>query len=290
MTRRKRFGEILIDAGVIDEESLNKALLTQKEEPGKALGEVLEEMGIVSQKDIAVALSRQFGYRTVSGIARHSFSKDLLKLIPETEALKKSIFPLKMEEKTLYLAMVNPLDIGALDSISFRTGLRIVPCVTTSFEIQEAVRQHYLGEEHLQEKLLGGGRWSVLVVDDHELVRAAVAAALRREDCDVTEAINGTEGLKVALKTLPHLIVADILMPQMDGHQMLRNLRGNPATCDIPVIAFSAKSTPEDEARALDMGYFDFIPKPINQVRLVARVKRTLRFVYEKKGNQKVYY
>ncbi len=285
MVKRKKFGEILIEAGVINEETLQKALQRQRG-TGKALGEILEVMGIVSQKDIAVALARQFGYRTVSGIARHPFSNDLLKLVPEAEALKQFIFPLKVEERTLYLAMVNPLDMATLDSIAFRTGLRIVPCVTTSVEIQEAIRTHYSpeGTPLSQEQMIPGGRCSVLVVDDHEIVRGAVAAAIRREGCDVLEAANGAEGLKIALQKIPHLIVTDILMPQMDGYQMFRGLQSNPSTRNIPVIAFSSKSTPEEEAKVLEMGFYDFVAKPINQIRLMARVRRVMKLVQEKQG------
>jgi CheY-like chemotaxis protein len=291
MSKRKRFGEILIEAGVIEEEALHRALQKQKG-TRKPLGEVLEEMGIVSQNVIAAALGRQFGFQTVRGIAGKAFSDELLQLIPEAEALKKLIFPLRVADRSLHLAMVNPLDMSTLDSLSFRTGLRIVPCVTTSAEIYQAVQRHYLEKEILEaeEKIFGGGKWSVLVVDDHELVRGAVAAALRREDCDVKEAINGAEGLKLAIQDPPHLIVADILMPRMDGYQMFRSLQSNPATRNVPVIAFSAKSSPEEEAKVLAMGYFDFIAKPINQVRLVARVKRALRLVYEKNGNQKIHF
>jgi DNA-binding response OmpR family regulator len=66
----------------------------------------------------------------------------------------------------------------------------------------------------------------------------------------------------------------------MDGLEMFRALQNNVVTRDIPVIALSSKAAAEEEARLLDLGYFDFIAKPINQVRLAARVKRALRSVY----------
>jgi DNA-binding response OmpR family regulator len=66
----------------------------------------------------------------------------------------------------------------------------------------------------------------------------------------------------------------------MDGYAMFRALQANNSTRKIPVIALSSRSTAEEEAKLLDMGYFDFVPKPINPVRLVARVKRSLKMVY----------
>ena len=276
MSKRKRFGEILIEAGVLTESSLKRALERQRA-TGKRLGEVLEETGIVSEKDIAVVISRQFGFKTVSGIGRYTFPDSVLKLMDGETALKRLIFPLKTFERTLYLAMVNPLDMETLDSLSFRTGLRVIPCVTTPSEILEAVSRHYL-------KMPANGKrpdwWTVLVVEDQDLVRAAIIAALKRDGYHMQEAGNGAEGLKVALQKSPHLIISDMVMPRMDGYEMFRGLQGNATTRDIPVIALSAKSAPEEEAKLLDLGLFDFIPKPINPVRLTARVRRALRLVH----------
>ena len=285
MSKRKRFGEILIEAGIIDEPTLRKALEKQRGS-GRPLGNVLEEMGIVSEKDIASALARQFGFKTVSGIAKHDFPEDLLRQVSEEDALKRLIFPLKLVEKTLFLAMVNPLDMETIDNLAFRTRLRIVPCVTTPREIQEAVSRHYLKEVFGENKAeaQGDGWWTILVVDDQDLARAAIVAALRREGYILKEAANGAEGFKAAVQQPPHLIITDTVMPRMDGYELYRMLQNHPETRRVPVIALSSKSTPEEEAKVLDMGCFDFIAKPINPVRLTARVKRALRIVHGEKA------
>lgn len=70
-------------------------------------------------------------------------------------------------------------------------------------------------------------------------------------------------------------------MPRMDGIEMFKALQANGEIDDIPVIALTAKNSAEDEAELLDMGFYDFIAKPINPVRLAARVKRALK-QYEK--------
>lgn len=284
MSKRKRFGEILIEAGIIDEPTLGRALEKQRGS-GRPLGNVLEEMGIVSEKDIASALARQFGFKTVSGIAKHDFPEELLRQVSEEDALKRLIFPLKLVEKTLFLAMVNPLDMETIDNLAFRTRLRIIPCVTTPREIQEAVSRHYLKEVPAQNKAEAKGDewWTILVVDDQDLVRAAIVAALRREGYILKEAANGAEGFKAAVQQPPHLIITDTVMPRMDGYEMYRMLQSHPETRRVPVLALSSKSTPEEEAKILDMGYFDFIPKPINPVRLTARVKRALRIAHGEK-------
>lgn len=277
MAKRKRFGEILVDAKVVDEQQLDRALEKQKG-TGRRLGQILEQMGVVTERDIAATLARQFGYKTVANIARASFSSELLDLFDSDTAASKMVFPLKKEGKTLFLAMVNPLDMEVIDNLSFKNGLRVVPCVTTPSEIQSAVNRHYL--EILEQTPGPDTWWTILVVDDQALVRSAAVAALKQEGYNLLEAGNGAEGLKVILKEKPHLVISDTVMPHMDGYEMFRALQENLEIKHIPVIALSSKSTAEEEAKLLEMGYFDFIAKPINPARLVARIRHALRIIY----------
>ncbi|MCM2264233.1 MAG: response regulator [Desulfuromonadales bacterium] len=276
--RRKRFGEILVDAKVLNEDTLTRALERQRG-TGRRLGQVLEDMGVVTEKDIAAALARQFGFKTVANIARATFPPEVLALVGAEAAMSKLIFPLKQEASSLYLAMVNPLDMEVLDNLSFKSGLRIIPCVTTPTEIQAAVNQHYYKKvtSQAQEPDVW---WTILVVDDQELVRSAVLAALKREGFNLLEAENGADGVKVTVQQKPHLIVSDTVMPRMDGYEMFRALKGNLQTRHIPIIALSSKASAEEEAKLLEMGYYDFIAKPINPIRLVARVKHALKLIY----------
>lgn len=278
MQKRKKFGEILVEANVVSEDVLTRALERQRG-TGRRLGQVLEELGVVTEKDIAVVLARQFGFKTVANIARASFTPELLAFVGAEAALSKLIFPLKQEANSLYLAMVNPLDIEVIDNLSFRTGLRIIPCVTTPTEIQAAVNRHYYDKTENQVKEADAW-WTILVVDDQELVRSAIVAALKRQGYNLLEAENGADGVKLAVQQKPHLIISDTVMPRMDGYEMFRTLKSNAQTKQIPIIALSSKSSAEEEAKLLDMGYHDFIAKPINPLRLVARVKRALSLVY----------
>ena len=263
MAKRKRFGEILIDAKVIDEPQLERALEKQKG-TGRRLGQVLEHMGVVTERDVAAALARQFGFKTVANIARANFSAELLGLFDSDTASNKMLFPLKKEGKTLFLAMVNPLDIEVIDNLSFKNGLRVIPCVTTPSEIQSAVNRHYL--KIVEQNHDPDAWWTVLIVDDQDLVRSAAVAALKQEGYNLLEAGNGADGLKVTLQEKPHLVISDTIMPRMDGYEMFRAIQANLEIKHIPVIALSSKSTAEEEAKLLEMGYFDFIAKPINPV------------------------
>ena len=277
MAKRKRFGEILVDAKVVDEHQLDRALEKQKG-TGRRLGQVLEQMGVVTERDIAAALARQFGFKTVANIARASFSAELLGLFDSDTASNKMLFPLKKEGNTLFLAMVNPLDIEVIDNLSFKNGLRVIPCVTTPSEIQSAVNRHYL--KIVEQSHEPDAWWTILVVDDQDLVRSAAVAALKQEGYNLLEASNGADGLKVTLQEKPHLVISDTVMPRMDGYEMFRAIQANLEIKHLPVIALSSKSTAEEEAKLLEMGYFDFIAKPINSIRLVARIRHALRIIY----------
>lgn len=270
---RKKMGEILLEAGIITQGILDKALAEQKGS-GKRLGQVLESMNVVREEDIAKALGKQFNFPYVKGIARYRFPQEVLDLIDAETALTNFIFPLKIEGRTLHLAMTNPLDMDLQNDLAFKCNLRIAPCVTTPEEIKAAVKKYYLKE---LETTAEERSWNILLVDDQDIVLSAAEAALKKEGYTVFKACNGAEGLKMALQVRPHLIVTDVLMPRMDGMEMFRALKGNQGVANIPVIALSAKATAEEEYRLLEMGFFDFVAKPINPIRLTARVRRAMR-------------
>lgn len=277
MAKRKRFGEVLIEEGIIDALTLEKALAEQKRS-GKRLGQVLEEQKVISESDIAVVLARQFGLKTVKNISQHEFPKSLLELVDSEKALRKLIFPLRIENKTMYLAMVNPLDMETLDTLSFGTGLRIVPYLTTPQEIHAAINTHYL---KAIDSPAQGDWWRVLVFDNQELALSATAAALSKEGFEVIKASQADGALTLVGQKHPHLVIAEVAMVGVNGIDLYKTMHSNPATKQIPIIAYSNKSTAQDEAKLLDMGFIDFIAKPINAVRLVARVKRALRLSYD---------
>ncbi len=273
---RKRMGEILLDAGLITQQDLDKALQLQKSS-GKRLGQILEQMDVILEEDIARTLAKQFGFPHVKGLARYRFPQEVLDLCDAETALTKFIFPLKIDGRTLHLAMTNPLDIELQNDLAFKTGLQVSPCVTTPEEIKTAVKKNYLVEVETASE---DRQWTVLIIDDQDMVLSAAEAALKKEGYSIHKASNGAEGLKIALQLKPHLIITDVVMPRMDGIELFRTLQANRGVADIPVIVLSAKAAAEEEYRLLEMGFFDFIPKPINPIRLVARVRRAMRYTH----------
>ena len=118
-------------------------------------------------------------------------------------------------------------------------------------------------------------RPTVLVVDDTP-DNLTLIADLLEDFYQVKVANSGQRALKIIASSQPDLILLDIMMPDMDGHEVLRRLKGDPATQYIPIIFLTAKSTIEDERMGLEMGAVDYITKPISPPILLARVKTHL--------------
>ena len=121
-----------------------------------------------------------------------------------------------------------------------------------------------------------GARPKVLVVDDDEDLRMLAGMQLA-EGFDVVQAASGPECVELALQHSPDVILLDMMMPGMDGSQVLRELSSDPTTRDIPVIFLSALSATEERVRGLEQGAVDFISKPANPREFVARVSAAAR-------------
>ncbi len=117
---------------------------------------------------------------------------------------------------------------------------------------------------------------TILVVDDTP-ANLSLMTGLLRDIYKVKAAIDGEKALRIAqAQPAPDLILLDIMMPGMDGYEVCRQLKADPATRDIPVIFLTAKSGVEDEKMGLDLGAVDYITKPISPPIVMARVRNHL--------------
>jgi len=122
----------------------------------------------------------------------------------------------------------------------------------------------------------------ILVVDDEPVNIFVLEGLLTANNFRVTTASNGKTALSMVSNEPPDLILLDIMMPVMSGLEVLEILVKDKNTSDIPVLMVSAKSEVEDIENALNMGAVDYIPKPFNDVELLARVRVSLRLKKEK--------
>lgn len=120
-------------------------------------------------------------------------------------------------------------------------------------------------------------QYNVLVVDDVPLNQKLVTKMLTRFNFRIRTASNGLQALEAVREELPDLILLDILMPVMDGFDMLKILRANPATEKVRVIILSALNSNEDVVKGFNLGANDFITKPIIMEKLVHSVDDQLQ-------------
>ena len=118
----------------------------------------------------------------------------------------------------------------------------------------------------------------VLVVDDIEANRRLLQAKLEAQYYTVMLAENGIEALNMVERSEPDIILLDVMMPGMDGYEVCRRLKENPATAHIPVVMVTALNDAEDRVRGLDVGAEDFLTKPVDDFALMARMGAITRY------------
>ena len=271
---QKKLGELLVEAGIITSKTLERALARQQGS-GSRLGTVLEEMGVITGEELASALASQFDMKLIRRIRGNLFPQELFTLVPVDLALQKIIFPLREKDGMLAVAAANPFDSDTFDYLAKKLGMKVVTAIAPEQEIMAAIREYYLGgaePERRQEHL-------VLIIEDSQPIATVVQVALEKEGYKVIRGNDGIEGLKLAIEQRPDLIICDSVMPRMDGFGLLRTLKANQGTAAIPVILLTSKASPEEEQKALEAGFHDFIAKPVQPIRIVSRVKRAFELL-----------
>jgi two-component system cell cycle response regulator DivK len=105
---------------------------------------------------------------------------------------------------------------------------------------------------------------TILLIEDNEQNRYLATFLLQRSGFDVVPAQSGPEGIELAGRILPDLIILDIQLPQMDGYAVARELRRNPALENIPIVAVTSYAMTGDRERTLEAGCNGYIEKPID--------------------------
>jgi len=132
----------------------------------------------------------------------------------------------------------------------------------------------------------------ILVIDDETTLREEVCEWLMLEDYEVFDAQDGVAGIELAYKHRPDLIICDIAMPRMNGHNVLLELQSHPETATIPFIFVTARADTEDIRYGMSLGADDYITKPFTRLQLLDSIKSRLekKAQMEASFNQKVDY
>jgi len=126
----------------------------------------------------------------------------------------------------------------------------------------------------------------ILIVDDDVDTLRLVGLMLQRQGYTISAASNGAQGLTKALEERPNLILLDVMMPDMDGYEVTRRLRSNPATASIPILMFTAKSQLDDKVTGFEVGADDYLTKPTHPTELQAHVRALLARSAPKKTDE----
>lgn len=117
----------------------------------------------------------------------------------------------------------------------------------------------------------------VLLVDDDPDILEMIAFNLEKEGFEVSTAQNGRQAMDVAVKTIPDLVILDVMMPEMDGMETCREMRDHPLLKNVLIAFLTARNEDYSQIAGFDAGADDYIPKPIKPRVLVSRVKALLR-------------
>jgi CheY-like chemotaxis protein len=116
----------------------------------------------------------------------------------------------------------------------------------------------------------------ILVVDDDAALLEVLEETLRGESYDVMSARNGEEALALVYRDRPDLVLTDVQMPVMGGLELLKRLRRDLSTCQIPVVFLTVLENGDSEAQALDLGADDYVAKSAPRAKLLSRVRRAI--------------
>jgi len=268
---RQRLGEIFVERGLLTAISVER-LVQHARSKGMRLGELLEVLGLVTPEELAEALTIQYHCKKIMDFARYSFPQAMLRTIPLDMAVKNTIFPLKLDDGKLALAVADPTDTELFARIAEQKQVKVILFVSTRSEINKAIARHYLG--HAMDASTGK---TILVVEDDKLVRESVERILKKQGYVVETAVDGMDAFNKIFTLKPRLVITDKVMPKLSGYEFLYALRNIPEFRYMPVILMTAAATPDEEKEALEKGFFDFILKPVKDIGLLTRVQRAFQ-------------
>lgn len=126
----------------------------------------------------------------------------------------------------------------------------------------------------------------ILIVDDDVDTLRLVGLMLQRQGYQISAATNGQQGISKAMEEQPDLILLDVMMPDMDGYEVTRQLRQKPSTSEIPILMFTAKTQLDDKIAGFEVGADDYLTKPTHPSELQAHVKALLTRMEQHEGKK----
>lgn len=128
----------------------------------------------------------------------------------------------------------------------------------------------------------------ILIVEDNEANRDMISRRLQRRGYDTAIATDGAQGIAMARSEAPDLILMDMGLPEIDGWEATRRIRRDAATCDLPIIAFTAHAMAGDREKTLRAGCDDYETKPVDFARLLGKIEALLERRHRRQGREEI--
>ena len=194
-----------------------------------------------------------------------------LALVKELVELHKGTINVESEiNKGTKFRIRLPLKIDSYKSFQFESSLEI-----TSKEKKNVFPLSNIDENDIADKNISDNTPLILIIEDEKDIRNFIKENIGIE-CNIIESSNGKDGLKKSIEYIPDLIISDIIMPEINGIDLCKNLKTDERTSHIPIILLTAKSSMENKLEGLETGADDYLTKPFNISELQVRVSNLI--------------
>ncbi|HEB74847.1 MAG TPA: hypothetical protein ENJ04_00655, partial [Nitrospirae bacterium] len=190
MKNKQKIGELLIDLGILTQQDLDRALEEQKK-TGDRLGATLIKMGLLSEEDLDYLLGRQLDIPSIN-LENYAPSPDLLALVPEKVIKKYMVLPISFDGKTLTVATASPRDLVLMDDLSYITGYKIAPVVTSITSLERKIDELFKKPVSWEESLKVNESEDIEIIKgDHGIVEEDLEDVLESaEEAPVIKLVN----------------------------------------------------------------------------------------------------
>jgi len=244
----------------------------------KLLGEMLVEKGLVTEDDLCVTLAEQYDIEFIK-LANEEINWDAPKGFSFSFINKHRCLPLQVDEKTVTLAITNPLDPWAVDMAEKEAAPnRIKVVLAKKSDMDTAIKEYqkYSIRKTIK-KFKKDDKEKILIVDDEPVMVHAVERKLTESNYNVSKAFDGEEGLKKARTENPDLIILDLMLPKMNGYKVCRLLKYDERYKQIPIVIYTSRGREEDRKLGFEVGADAYLVKPFNPPVLLAKIEELLK-------------
>jgi len=271
------YGHNSIDILAVDEDtSFYKNLKLEAGKTFKVVASSLEAKKIIQTHDVKSIL---FDGQLVKDNSKlidwsHEFSPDSKKVIISSQIQKEefdNVFKIisKDLKRTEFLKEIESLLVTEKEADLTDHQVR-------DWHLSESSEADHTHEESTNEEVQKNGKELVLIVDDLKDMRDLISRTLKKNSYQILTAVDGQQGMEMAKKFRPDLIITDWMMPKMSGPEMIKSLKGQTELGSIPIILLTAKSDEESKMLGIEIGADGFLGKPFNDQEMLSLVRNLL--------------